>query len=64
MIQNGGAGTVAKLLMLGTPNYGSHAAYQLRYEAVPGWWGELKIGRDKEAPAYEEMAPGSIAGTS
>jgi hypothetical protein len=56
---SGGANTVAKLLMLGTPNHGSHAAYQLTYEDVPGWWGELKIGRNKEAPAYEEMAPAS-----
>lgn len=58
-IQNGGASSVSRLLMLGTPNHGSHAAYQLVYGGLLGAFGEAVFGTDKEAPSYAQMIPGS-----
>lgn len=51
---------INKLLMLGTPNHGSFAAFRIHYRHAADEIG-VPAGYvfDDEAPAYEEMTPGS-----
>jgi hypothetical protein len=55
------ANDINKLLMLGTPNHGSYLSYRMYYDDfAPGeTWGEAFKTHDPEAPAHEQMAPGS-----
>ena len=55
-------GSVDRLLMFATPNHGSHVSYKLRHTPwAPGHIADLDLitNHDRDAPAHQDMTPGS-----
>ena len=52
---------IHKLVMIGTPNYGSYSVYRLRNEpsSIAALLATKLGGKDEDSPAYKQMIPGS-----